>query len=148
MPPFPIFLKPPPNGSQLRNKSAGSRPLPRRGTTHDMGRCVSHKTPICRKRKVERKPTSLVAQETHHSPEAVDRYTLNLDRVSFCLGRNLSPEDTSCVTGLRGDISALLTQQKNFYQKIFYLDKKKPCSHNRCDLFIRLPNSKTIQKKD
>jgi hypothetical protein len=74
--------------------------LPRRGTIHDLGRSVSHKATICRKRKVEKKPTSLVAQETNHSPEAVDRYTLNLDRVSFCLGRNLSPEDTSFVTGL------------------------------------------------
>jgi hypothetical protein len=74
--------------------------LPRRGTIHDMGRSISHKATICKKRKLEKKSTSLVAQETSHSPEAVDRYTLNLDRVSFCLGRNLSPEDTSFVTGL------------------------------------------------
>jgi hypothetical protein len=65
-----------------------------------MGRSMSHKTTICRKRKIERKSTSQVAQETNHTPEAVDRYTLNLDRVTFCLEKNLSVEDASFVTGL------------------------------------------------
>ena len=74
--------------------------LPRRGTIHDMGRSISHKTTICKKRKIERKSTSAVAQETNHSHEAVDRYTLNLDRVAFCLERSLSVEDASFVTGL------------------------------------------------
>ena len=65
-----------------------------------MGRSMSRKTTICKKRKIERKSTSLVAQETNHSHEAIDRYTLNLDRVAFCLEKNLSVEDASCVTGL------------------------------------------------
>ena len=142
MPPFPIFLKPPANGSQRRNKSAGSRPLSRRGTIRDMGRRVSHKILVCRKRKVERRPTSRVAQETRHSPEAVDRYTLDLDRVSFCLGRNLSPEDTSFIRGLRGDISALLTHQKNFF-----LDKKSHVCIMTAICSFGCQIQKTIQKK-
>lgn len=89
--------------------------LPRRGTIHDMGRSISHKANICKKRKIERKSTSLVAQETNHSPEAVDRYTLDLDRVSFCLGRNLSIEDTSFVTGLSKN---LVIEYKNLAQEI------------------------------
>lgn len=91
--------------------------LPRRGTVHDMGCSVSHKTTICKKRKVERKSTSQVAQETHHSPEAVDRYTLNLDRVSFCLDRNLSPEDTSFVTGLS---KKLIIEYRQLAQEIHH----------------------------
>ena len=89
--------------------------LPRRGTIHDMGRSVSHKTTICRKRKIERKSTSQVAQETHHTPEAVDRYTLNLDRVTFCLEKNLSVEDASFVTGLSKN---LVLEYKDLSQEI------------------------------
>ncbi len=74
--------------------------LPLRGTIHDMRRSMSHKTIICKKIKIEKKSTSLVAQETNHSHEAVDRYTLNLDRITFCLEKNLSVEDASFVTGL------------------------------------------------
>jgi len=78
--------------------------LPRRGTIHDMGRSMSHKTTICKKRKVERKSTSLVAQETNHSPEAVDKYTLDLDRVTFCLEKNLSVENASTNDGFFDNI--------------------------------------------
>lgn len=74
--------------------------LPRRGTIHDMGRSFSHKPIICKKRKLEQKSTSEVARETNHSPEAVDRYTLNLDRVSFCLKKGLSVNETSFVTSI------------------------------------------------
>jgi len=89
--------------------------LPRRGTIHDIGRSVSHKTTICRKRKMERKSTSQVAQETSHTPEAVDRYTLNLDRVTFCLEKNLSIEDASFVTGLSKN---LVLEYKNLAHEI------------------------------
>jgi len=89
--------------------------LPRRGTIHDMGRSISHKTTICKKRKIERKSTSMVAQETNHSPEAVDRYTLDLDRVTFCLKKRLSIEDTSFVTGLSKN---LVIEYKNLSEEI------------------------------
>jgi len=89
--------------------------LPRRGTIHDMGRSMSHKTTICRKRKIEKKiyPPKLL-QETNHTPEAVDRYTLNLDRVTFCLEKNLSVEDASFVTGLS---KSLVVEYNNLDQE-------------------------------
>lgn len=74
--------------------------LPRRGTVHDMGTSMSHKRLICKKRKIDKKSTSMVARETKHSPEAVERYSLNLDRVAFCLEKKLSIEEASFVTGL------------------------------------------------
>lgn len=74
--------------------------LPYRGTVHDMGRSVTHKSQICRKRLVERKSVSQTAQETHHSPQAVQRYEVALNRILFCLGKGLSIEETSFVTTL------------------------------------------------
>jgi hypothetical protein len=89
--------------------------LPRRGTVHDMGTSMSHKRLICKKRKIERKSTSLVARETNHSHEAVERYTLNLDRVTFCLEKNLSIDEASFVTGLSKN---LIVEYRNLDQEI------------------------------
>ena len=74
--------------------------MPRRGTIHDIGNSMSYKRLICKKRKIERKSTSLVAQKTNHSLKAVEQYNLNLDRVAFCLEKNLSVDEASFVTGL------------------------------------------------
>jgi hypothetical protein len=57
--------------------------VPRRGNIHDIGRTVTHKRIICRKAYLEGKLTPTIARETFHSPEAVDRYILNLGRVYF-----------------------------------------------------------------
>lgn len=74
--------------------------LPYRGTIHDMGRSVTHKGQICKKRVVEKKSVSQTARETHHSPEAVQRYEVNLNRVLFCLEKGLNVKQTSFVTRL------------------------------------------------
>jgi hypothetical protein len=74
--------------------------LPRRGTIHDLGPSVTHKQLICKKRKLERKTISQIARETDHTPQAITRYTTDLDRVHFCLKRKLSIRDTSFVTKL------------------------------------------------
>lgn len=74
--------------------------LPRRGTIHDMGRSVSHKSIICKKRKVDNKSISQIARETDHTHQAVNRYTTDLERVSFCLKKKLSVNETSFVTKL------------------------------------------------
>lgn len=89
--------------------------LPRRGTVHDLGSSMSHKRLICKKRKIERKPASLVAQETNHSPEAVERYSLNLDRITFCLNKKLSIEEASFVTGIS---NKLTIEYRNLAQEI------------------------------
>lgn len=74
--------------------------LPRRGTVHDIGRSVSHKGIICRKRRGEGKSTTEVALETGHTPESVTRYTEDLDRVAYCLKLGLALETASFITGL------------------------------------------------
>jgi len=79
--------------------SATGAMLPRRGTIHDLGRSVSHKAIICYKRLVENKPTSQVAQETYHSPEAVERYVQCLRRVHLCKDKGMSAQEIAQATG-------------------------------------------------
>ncbi len=70
--------------------------VPRRGNVHDIGRTISHKHVICQKAYVEGKPTHLIAQETYHSPEAVDHYLLDFARVYFAtVQRGMTPEQTA-----------------------------------------------------
>jgi hypothetical protein len=74
--------------------------LPRRGTIHDLGRSLSHKRMICKKRKLQNKSISQIARETDHTPQAITRYTTDLNRVQFCLNKKLSVNDVSFVTNL------------------------------------------------
>lgn len=69
--------------------------VPRRATLHDVGTGLTHKRIICRKRFLEGKSSHEVAQETHHSIEAVDRYLGQYDRVRHCRQENFSPEETA-----------------------------------------------------
>lgn len=75
--------------------------VPRRGTLHDLGPSLTHKAVIARKVLAERKSTRQTAQETNHTPEAVERYLLDLMRCYVCLKRaQQSPEQTAFATGL------------------------------------------------
>ena len=69
--------------------------VPRRATLHDVGTGLTHKRIICWKRYAEGKPADLVARETYHSLEAVDRYLGQFDRVRHCRQEGLSPEKTA-----------------------------------------------------
>ena len=93
--------------------------LPYRGTVHDMGRAITHKGQIWKKRVIEKKSVSETAQQTHHTPEAVQRYEVNLNRVLFCLERGLSVKEASFVTKLSGN---LVLEYQNIGQEI---DKAK-----------------------
>jgi len=73
--------------------------LPRRGTIHDMGRSITHKAAICRKRLVDKMPTSRVASETNHDPEEVEYYVQCFQRVRLCLDNNMTTDEISLVTG-------------------------------------------------
>jgi len=73
--------------------------LPRRGTIHDLGCSVSHKAAICRKRIVEKSPTSKVASDTNHSPEEVEYYVQCFQRVRLCIDKNMTTEEIALVTG-------------------------------------------------
>ena len=69
--------------------------VPRRATLHDVGTGLTHKRIICLKRYAEGKSPDLVAQETYHSLEAVDRYLGQFDRVRHCRKQGLSVEETA-----------------------------------------------------
>lgn len=66
------------------HERATGRVVPRRATVHDVGSGVTHKRIICRKRYRDGKPPELIARETYHSLEAVDRYLGQFDRVRHC----------------------------------------------------------------
>jgi len=73
------------------------QPVPRRATLHDVGTGITHKRIICWKRYAEGKETEQIARETYHSPEAVDRYLGQYDRVRHCRLQGLSPAETAHV---------------------------------------------------
>ena len=55
--------------------------LPHTGVIHDMGTTLTHKRIIVYKHVVEKKDPSVVARETNHSQQAVDRYLKDFNRV-------------------------------------------------------------------
>jgi Protein of unknown function (DUF1670) len=71
--------------------------VPRRATLHDVGTGLTHKRIICYKRYAEGKDAHLVARETYHSLEAVDRYVGQYDRVRHCRLQGLTPAETAHV---------------------------------------------------
>ena len=77
------------------HEHATGKLIPRRATLHDVGTGLTHKRIICRKRFIEGKEPHLVAQETYHSLEAVDRYLGQYDRVRHCRQQGMTPEETA-----------------------------------------------------
>jgi Protein of unknown function (DUF1670) len=69
--------------------------VPRRATTHDVGTGLTHKRIICWKRYVEGKESHIIARETYHRIEAVDRYLGQYDRVRHCRLQGLTPAETA-----------------------------------------------------
>jgi hypothetical protein len=75
------------------------RLVPRRATLHDVGTGLTHKRLICRKRYLEGKEASVIASETYHSLEAVDRYLGQYDRVRHCRQQGFTLEQSAYVLG-------------------------------------------------
>lgn len=73
--------------------------VPRRATLHDVGTGLTHKRIICWKRYAEGKEPHVVAKETYHSLESVDRYLSQYDRVRHCRLEGLTPEETAHALG-------------------------------------------------
>jgi hypothetical protein len=69
--------------------------VPRRATVHDVGTGLTHKRIICWKRYAQGKEPQIVARETYHTLEAVDRYLGQYDRVRHCRLQGLTPEQTA-----------------------------------------------------
>lgn len=87
-----------------RHETKTGRIVPRRATLHDVGTGLTHKGIICRKRYLEGKESHVIAQETYHSLEAVDRYLGQFDRVRCCRKLGMTPQETAytldCSLGL------------------------------------------------
>jgi hypothetical protein len=87
-------------GKLLANYERTSNTIvPRRATLHDAGSGVTHKRIICWKRYAEGKEPHIVARETYHSLDAVDRYLSQYDRVRHCRLEGLTPERTAHALG-------------------------------------------------
>jgi hypothetical protein len=87
-----------------RHEHLTSTLVPRRATLHDVGTGLTHKRIICWKRYAEGKESHIVARETYHSLEAVDRYLGQYDRIRNCRLLGFTPEQTAlslaCSVGL------------------------------------------------
>lgn len=73
----------------------GGRVVPRRATVHDVGSGLTHKRIIVEKRYRDGLFTDQIARQTYHSPEAVDRYLGQFDRVRHCRKQGLSVRQTA-----------------------------------------------------
>ncbi len=71
------------------------------GYDMDMGTAISHKTVIIRKVFLEKKEPLLVARETNHSPDAVQRYCLHFNKVKWCVENGMSKQEITIVTGMK-----------------------------------------------
>ena len=78
--------------------------LPHPGSLQDMGSCVSHKSMIIKKVEIDKKDPLTVAQETNHSPWAVDRYIKDFNRVRVCYQDGKDKQFISLATGLNKSV--------------------------------------------
>ncbi len=62
--------------------------LPHTGVIHDMGTTLTHKRIIVYKHVVEKKDPSIVARETNHSQNAVDKYLKDFNRIKTLVNDN------------------------------------------------------------
>jgi len=74
--------------------------LPRRGTIHDMGPSVTHKSIIIQKLFMEQKTVEQVARETNHSFAAIQRYISGFRRVILCRQNGIDFEKTALMLNM------------------------------------------------
>lgn len=74
--------------------------LPHTGNLQDMGSCLTHKVAIVQKIIIEKKDPRLVARETNHTLQAVDRYIKDYQRVKLCYEKEQSIEFIVRATGI------------------------------------------------
>jgi hypothetical protein len=73
--------------------------VPRRATLYDVEIALTHKRVICWKCYAEGQEPHIVARETYHSLEAVNRYLGQYDRVRHCHLQGLTPKQTAHALG-------------------------------------------------
>lgn len=88
--------------SEYRKKweTKNDRMLPHPGNLQDMGTCITHKTSIVAKAVYEKMSPLQVAKETRHTPQAVDRYLRDFNRVRTCYQKQPDIEFICQVTGM------------------------------------------------
>lgn len=88
--------------SSIRKKyeAKHNKSLPHTGNMHDMGSCVSHKESIVKKVVLEKKDPAVVANETKHTQNAVDRYLNDFNRVRSLYQLEDDIERISSITGI------------------------------------------------
>lgn len=74
--------------------------LPHTGNLHDMGSCITHKYQIIYKYVVEKKDSTTVAKETHHTLKAVEHYLKDFNRVKTLYFDNKNVDYIHMVTGM------------------------------------------------
>ena len=72
--------------------------LPTRGSIHDLGAKVSHKKQIVSMRYLQNLETPDIAKKSFHSPQSVDRYIEDFNRVKFCKEKNMSLQEIAFST--------------------------------------------------
>lgn len=73
--------------------------LPRRGSIHDLGPTLTHKTIIIEKLFIEQKTVQQVSRETCHSLPAIQRYISTFKQVLLCKQKGMSIEETAFSVG-------------------------------------------------
>lgn len=73
--------------------------LPRRGSIHDLGPTLTHKTIIIEKLFIEQKTVQQVSRETCHSLPAIQRYISTFKQILLCKQKGMSIEQTAFSVG-------------------------------------------------
>ena len=74
--------------------------VPRRGTIHDMGPTLTHKTIIIHKLFIQQKTVQQVVRETYHSTHAIQRYIIAFRRVLLCYQKKMDIDRIAFATGM------------------------------------------------
>lgn len=91
--------------------------LPHTGTIQDMGTTTTHKSQIVYKHVVEKKDPKLVAYETNHSQQAVDRYIKDFYRVKTLVKDGKDLEFINLTTNISKHVIIQYQQILNQYVK-------------------------------
>lgn len=73
--------------------------LPRRGSIHDIGPTLTHKTIIIEKLFIEQKTVQQVSRETCHSLPAIQRYISTFKQILLCRQKGMSTEEVAFSVG-------------------------------------------------
>ncbi len=73
--------------------------LPRRGSIHDLGPTLTHKTIIIEKLFIKQKTVQQVSRETCHSLPAIQRYISTFKQILLCKQKGMSIEETAFSVG-------------------------------------------------